>query len=257
MTTRSLLARANAGESLIGIGVPPSSPTLVEFAGFAGFDFVFIDVHQGAIDLESCENMVRAAEVSGVAPIIRLYKNDPTLIPGFMDMGAAGVIVPHLNTAEQARAVAEQARFRPNGRRGSNMAARAARYGFVPSAREYQDQVNRDAIIIGMIEEKQAVNNLPAILDVPGIDMLMIGMMDLAESLGVAGQWDHPTVQQAVDETIRQARAAGRHVCVPTMELDKAAEWVTNLRQRGVHFTVVSVYQVLIPACKRLLAARG
>ncbi len=255
MSARSLIARADAGEYLRGWAVAVASPALVEFGGYAGFEWTFIDVHQATIDAETCESMVRAAQNSGMVPIVRLYRNDPATISLYMDMGAGGVLVPHMNTREQAEAIVEQTRFRPVGRRGSNAAARAARYGFVSSVREYQDRVNEESIVIGMIEEKQAVDNLPEILKVPGIDIFMLGLMDMAESLGVAGHWEHPEVQKVVAEVVGQVRSAGRHICIPTMDLDKADEWAQIQRGRGVNFTVVSVYQVLGPATEEFLKA--
>ena len=255
MSGRSLIARANAGEYLRGWAVAAASPALMEFGGYAGFDWAYVDVHQATIDYETCESMIKAAQIAGIVSIVRLYQNDPSMIPLYMDMGASGVLVPHMNTREQAEAIVEQTRFRPVGRRGSNAAARAARYGFVPSIREYQDQVNEDSIVMGMIEEKQAVENLPEILKVPGIDIFMLGLMDMAESLGVTGHWDHPEVQRVVAEVVGQVRAAGRHICIPTMDLDKADEWAQTQQQRGVFFTVVSVYQVLAPAAEKFLKA--
>lgn len=255
MSTHTLLARADAGESLRGLAVAAAAPALVEFGGWAGFDWTFIDVHQAAIDAETCESMVRAAEHTGMAAVVRLPRPAPELIGPYLDMGAAGVVIPHMNTPELAAAVVEQARFRPEGRRGSNMAARAARYGLVGSAADYQARFNRGSILIGMVEEKSAVENLPAILEVPGIDLFMLGLMDLAESLGVPGQWDHQDVRSAVDEVVGRVRAVGRHVCVPTMDLDRAPGSIHELRQRGVHFTVVSVYQLLGAACRRFLAS--
>jgi 4-hydroxy-2-oxoheptanedioate aldolase len=254
MSTHPLLARADAGESLRGLAVAVAAPSLVEFGGWAGFDWTFIDVHQAAIDAATCESMLRAAERSGMTAFVRLPRAAPELISSYLDMGAVGVVVPHMDTAELAAAAVEQARFRPEGRRGSNMAARAARYGLVGSAADYQARFNRESVLIGMIEAKAAVDNLPAILEVRGIDLFMLGLMDLSESLGVPGQWDHPDVTKAVDEVVGRVRAAGRHVCVPTMDLDRAPGSVRELRERGVHFTVVSVYQLLSAACGRFLA---
>jgi 4-hydroxy-2-oxoheptanedioate aldolase len=133
------------------------------------------------------------------------------------------------------------------------MAARAVHYGFAGPASDYQARFNRESILIGMIEEHEAVGNLPKILDVAGIDVIMLGLMDLAESMGVPGQWNHPEVQGAVDQVVRLVRAAGRHVCIPTMELEKAPGSTDDLRVRGVHFTVVSAYQLLGAACQRFL----
>jgi 4-hydroxy-2-oxoheptanedioate aldolase len=254
MSTHPLLARADAGESLRGLAVAAAAPALVEFGGWAGFDWTFVDVHQAAIDAETCESMLRAAEHAGMTAFVRLPRPAPELIGPYLDMGADGVVVPHMNTAELAAAVVEQARFRPEGRRGSNMAARAARYGLVGSAAEYQARFNRESILVGMIEERSAVDNLPAILEVRGIDLFMLGLMDLSESLGVPGQWDHPDVRSAVDEVVGRVRGAGRHVCIPTMDLDRAPGSLRELRERGVHFTVVSVYQLLGAACRRFLA---
>jgi len=104
-----------------------------------------------------------------------------------------------------------------------------------------------------MIEEQEAVENLPAILAVPGIDLSMLGLMDLAESLGLPGEWQHPQVQRTVDEIVRQVRAADRHVCLPTMDLEAAPGFLEELPRRGIHFTVVGCHQLLAWACQRYL----
>ena len=91
------------GEYLRGWAVAVASPALVEFGGYAGFEWTFIDVHQATIDAETCESMVRAAQNSGMVPIVRLYRNDPAMISLYMDMGAGGVLVPHVNTQGAGR----------------------------------------------------------------------------------------------------------------------------------------------------------
>src|SRR5437762_2427434 len=131
---RERLAR---NKPLFGIFVNYPSPSLVELCGHIGYDWVFIDAEHGPLDLETCENMVRAAETAGIVPIIRLPYPDPTLVNRYLDTGAMGILVPHLGSASQARAFVDAAKYHPAGHRGAGSRTRAADFGFRRSASDY------------------------------------------------------------------------------------------------------------------------
>jgi 2-keto-3-deoxy-L-rhamnonate aldolase RhmA len=135
---------------------------MVEFAGYAGFDFVRIDISHNGFDLPTIVNMIRAAELCGVAPMVRV-DNDPFMINSVLEAGAVGVYVPDVSTAEKAKAVVDVVRFAPLGERGISGASRVAGYGGIGGA-DYRKFSNEEVMLGVQIESKQAAENIAAIL---------------------------------------------------------------------------------------------
>ncbi|HKB27572.1 MAG TPA: aldolase/citrate lyase family protein [Candidatus Limnocylindrales bacterium] len=189
------------------------SPALVELGGHIGYDWVFIDAEHGALDLETCEHMVRAAETAGIIPIIRLPYAEPDLVNRYLDTGAMGILVPHLASASQARAMVRAAKYHPTGGRGAGSRTRAADYGFRRSATDYASWANDETFVMGIVEDRAAIEELPEILRTPGIDGIVVGPSDLSQSFGVPGQLTHPSVVAAVDEISRQVLASSKALC--------------------------------------------
>jgi 4-hydroxy-2-oxoheptanedioate aldolase len=193
------------GQPLAGMFVGFPSPALVEMCGYAGFDFVIVDNEHGPQSLETTEHMIRAARCGGTIPVVRTAEAD---ILRVLDAGASGVQVPMVNTAEQARRIVEAARFPPLGLRSSAGTARAGGYTFFGGA-GYIERANAGVAVVLMIETAEAVANLDAILAVPGIDCLFVGLSDLALSMGHAGDNMHPRVQETLAGVFARAGAAG------------------------------------------------
>lgn len=202
-----------AGKPVVGPTIGFPSPQMVEIFGRVGFDFVFIDCEHGTITTESCEEMVRAAEVVGITPIVRVPDNSPQVILRHLDVGAQGVQVPHVNTKADALAVVEAVKYAPQGKRGM-AGSRWADYGLGMPLKDYVAFANEQTMIVAMIEDVEAVHNLGEILSVDGIDVLAIGPADLSASMGFPGQPGNPEVQKVIDDIIRQAKAAGKAVGV-------------------------------------------
>lgn len=187
----------------IFIGVP--SPALVEMAGHAGFDFVIIDNEHGPASLETTEHMLRAAHSSGIVPVVRTLETD---ILRVLDIGASGIQVPAVNTAEQARRVVAAAKYPPVGTRGAAFSTRAAGYGFFGGAPHVTASNDGIAVIV-MAETRQAIDNLDEIIKVPGIDAVFFGPNDLSFSMGHPGEMRHPEVVAAIEDGVRRTLAAG------------------------------------------------
>lgn len=220
------------GQTVFGLYVCIPSPLIIELAGNAGFDFVRIDISHSTADLGMIENMIRAAELSGLIPMVRV-NDDPQLIQSVLEAGAMGLVVPDVETGEKARSVVQAVRFPPLGSRGMFSAARSSRYGAVSGA-EYAEWSNKEILLGIQIESKEAVENLDEILEVDGIDMVLSGRGDLATSLGVAGQKTHPLVLAAEERIFSAARARGLSVSVnldPTAQ--NLADIVLSWRNKG------------------------
>jgi 2-keto-3-deoxy-L-rhamnonate aldolase RhmA len=239
-------AKLKAGQAVSVIAPTYTSAGLVELLGRVGFDVIFIDCEHGPAGWDDVENMVRAAELVNVTPIIRVQANDPSTITRALDRGAGGVQVPHVNTRAEAEAAVRHAKFAPIGHRGFA----GGRSAFGEKMTEYTRRANAETMVVVMLEEVEALENLDDILKVDEIDVFFVAPGDLAQSMGLPGQMDHPKVQAAIDDAVARIKAAGR---VPGGLVTPAT--VQRYRERGVRFLYVSLAAVLDPGAKGFIAA--
>ena len=220
---------------VIGPFMKISDPAMVEIAGFAGFDFVILDMEHGPVSLQQMQNMIRAAEVSGITPVIRTRDRIPESISQALDIGAQAVQIPQVTTAEEAHTVVQSAKFFPLGNRGVCRFVRAAGYSSV-DRKEYFAKANTTQVII-QIEGVLGIKNFDTILEVPGVDILFIGPYDLSQSMGLPGEIDHPDVIAMMKELVRKANNAGKYIGIFTDTLANAKLW----KEAGVHYLSYSV----------------
>jgi 2-dehydro-3-deoxyglucarate aldolase len=217
MNIKEMLRR---GRPTIGTWITLAHPAIAEMAAKAGFDWIAIDLEHSSISLRECEDMIRAIDLAGAAPLVRLTDNDPNLIKRVMDSGARGIIVPSVGSAEEARRAVAAVHYPPRGTRGVGL-ARAHGYG--ADFHGYLRRLPRETVVVAMIENARGVQNVEEILAVEGVDAYFLGPYDLSASLGVAGRISHPKVEAA----IAKVRAAGRRVGKPgglhVVEADPAA----------------------------------
>jgi 4-hydroxy-2-oxoheptanedioate aldolase len=209
MRANELSRRLAAGETAIGCIVYLPSARLTEIVSLIGFDFVVIDMEHGPIDIGVAEDMVRAAELRGVTPLIRITHNSPHLMLRALDIGAQGVHVPDVNTVEEARLAVASSKYGPGGHRGL-ASVRAADYGLKQPLGEYAPTANRETMVIAHIESERSIKNLDALLKVDGVDVYYLGLEDISNSLGIPGQSKDPRVVALVEEAIRQIAARGK-----------------------------------------------
>lgn len=210
MRTNTLKQQLHAGQAAFGVMCTFPSPQIVEMLGSLGFDWILLDNEHGSITADSAEACIAVAELTGMAPIVRPVANRPEIIAPFMDRGAWGVQVPHVNTAEEARAVVDAVKYAPQGHRGLFGASRAAGYGYSGSTADYTAAANRETLVCVMIEEVEAIENLPEMLKVPGVDVYFIGSGDLSQAMGYTGQSTHPEVLKMMERGVKTITAAGR-----------------------------------------------
>lgn len=203
-------AKLDAGKCCIGMVITLNDPAVSELAGDAGFDFTWIDAEHGPHTLESVMGHVMAVRGTDCAPFVRVAWNDPVLLKPVLDLAPAGVIIPMVCDAEQARAAVSACKYPPRGVRGCGI-RRGARYGAVPF-NEYLKSAAAEPLVIVQIEHVDAVKNLDEILAVPGIDSICIGPCDLACSMGLVEDLGSPEVDRVVEEIMRKAKAAGMTV---------------------------------------------
>ncbi len=211
LRTNELRARLAAGRRVHGLINSIPAPLLVEMIGYAGFDFVILDLEHVGVNPQTLEDLIRAAECCGLTPLVRVPGVEPGTILRALDAGALGIVVPRVQNADQARQAVRAARYHRLGERGIS-GGRTTGFGTLPLA-EYLALANREVMVVAMIEDASGVEHVDAIAAVPGIDMVLEGAIDLSQSLGVPAQAQHPRVQDAVRHIAAACRARGVPFC--------------------------------------------
>jgi 4-hydroxy-2-oxoheptanedioate aldolase len=199
-----------AGKTVIGTSGSATGETAV--LADAGFDFILFDTQHSPVEVKQLIPAITAMKGKKAAPIVRVSDNRADLICFALDAGARGIIVPMVNTRAEAEAVVRACKYYPEGNR-SNAGVRGE-WGEQPTYRDYLDTVNKDLMIIPMLETNQAITNLDEILSVPGIDVLLIGPSDLSIELGVPLDYAADKYQASLDKI---AAACKQHNVVPGM----------------------------------------
>lgn len=248
MKINATKAKLKAGGTVHGLFVRYPDASLAEVLGYQPWDFLMFDGEHGTLEPRDAENLVRAAELRGVTPIIRVPTNLPPVILRLLDTGAQGLHVPWVNSGPEAEAAVRAVKYQPRGIRGL-AGVRAADYGQAGSLADYVQQANAETLVVIHIETIEAVERLPDIVSIDGIDVIFIGPTDLSHSLGVPGQPQHPTVQAAmqriIDGVARTDKALG--ILVPTAAA--ARQW----QERGARYIATTIESILCPAAAEYL----
>ena len=210
MRENTLKQKLENGKAVFGVMTTFPSAPVVEMLGYLGFDWVLLDNEHGSITIDNVEDLVRAADLTGIAPIVRPVANRPEIIAPFLDRGAWGVQVPHVNTAQEARESVDAVKYYPEGHRGIFSRSRPADYGFSGATADYVKTANRNTLVCLMLEEVEAIDNLGELVTVDGVDVYFIGSGDLSQSMGYPGQQTHPEVQAQMEKGVKIIRDAGR-----------------------------------------------
>lgn len=204
--TGRLLRSLHDGRAVVGFAHSIRDEALSETFRSAEVDFVLVDLQHVAIGLETLQRTLIALQPSDVGVLVRPPSNDPVLVGQIFDVGATGVIVPMVNTADDARRAVAAAKYSPDGMRSWGP-RRVAMFHGDPVA--YAREANDDAVVIVQIETAEAVQNLDAILAVPGLSGVMVGPSDLAISLGYSHDRQNPAVLDTIQAVLDRSRAAG------------------------------------------------
>lgn len=216
MKPNSLRTRLQAGQPVIGTMIQEvNSPFIVHALANAGFDFVYVDMEHGRFGLESAVDLIQTIRLSNMVPLVRVPDNQYFWIARLMDAGAQGVMIPRVETRQQAEAAVQSVRYPPVGQRGLAVARGHNDYGRQdPLA--FSEEANRENLLIIQIESKSAAENVDKIISVPGVDVALIGPGDLSLSLGIPTKMDHPLMVEAVEKVVASCKQhkviAGLHV---------------------------------------------
>ncbi|MFZ2330685.1 MAG: aldolase/citrate lyase family protein, partial [Atribacterota bacterium] len=233
------------GEKTFGPFLKLIDPAVVEIMGFAGFDFVIIDQEHGPISVETAQNMIRAAESVNITPIIRVAKNDESLILRALDIGAQGIEIPQINCKDDALQAVNSVKYFPQGMRGMCRFVRAANYSSLDKFKHFESS-NKETMVIIHIEGVEGIDNLDEILTVSGIDVIFIGPYDLSQSLGIPGQVESPLVEERMQEVVFKCEQQRISVGTFTDDIQTAKKWISL----GVQYMSFSVdVGILYKAC--------
>lgn len=232
--TNHFKAMLGDGPVQLGFWLSLANPNIAEICAGAGYDWVLIDAEHGAQTLPGIADQLRAVDATPpCSAIVRVPGHDPVTIRQVLDLGAQTIMVPMVDTAQQAATIVRAARYPPEGERGIG-GARAARWGRYPA---YVAEANTQLCVIAQIETAEAVANIETIAAVDGIDALFIGPADLAASLGLLGAANFPELAKITGEALNRIRAAGK----PCGILSRDDRLVQQYLDGGASFLAVGI----------------
>jgi 4-hydroxy-2-oxoheptanedioate aldolase len=203
----SLRAAIARGQATLGYLVTTPSPQIVQALARTGVDWLMIDTEHAPIGIESVAALVASTAGTPVTPIVRVPAARPELVKPVLDCGALGVVFPQIATRQEAEATVQAVRYAPDGQRGYGPTYAALRWGL--SSLEYLKAANDAVLNVVLIESPAGVDALDDILKVSGLDVVAVARGDLSQSLGVAGQLDHPRLVEMVARAEAKIRAHG------------------------------------------------
>jgi len=237
--TRERLAK---GEVVYGCGLQiyRSSEIPRAFAA-AGFDYVFIDMEHGSLNLETVHDMIVSSNLAGITPIVRVGEVQYTLCARLLDQGAQGIILPRVEDPKALEEALSWMKFPPMGKRG---------YGINPTMIDYETRAfpeiiehqNRSNLVVVQFETTTAISRADEMLSQKGVDIVMVGPADLSISLGVPGEFDHPLMIEAISKVIAKCNQHGVVPGIQTRSVAMARQWV----ERGMRFVGVAAEYVLL-----------
>jgi 4-hydroxy-2-oxoheptanedioate aldolase len=228
-----------AGQQQIGIWNTIPGPVVTELLAGAGFDWIVLDTEHSLTDIPDLMGMLQTVAPYPVAPVVRPQANDTVLIKRALDMGAQTLLLPYVQTREEAEAAVRAMRYAPRGIRGVSGMTRASRFGAI---KDYVQRAEEELCLIVQVETGEAVDRIEEIALVDGVDAVFIGPSDLAASLGHPGNAAHPDVVAKVEEAILRLKAVG----VPSGILTLDQSFAKRCIELGTTFTAVGVDMALL-----------
>jgi len=224
MRKSDLKQKITSGQLSIGSWITLGNTAIGEILSNSGYDWLVVDLEHSMISMEQAGELIRAIDLSGVAPLVRLTSNSEQQVKRIMDAGSHGIVVPMVNTREEAERAVASTRYGPQGSRGVGL-ARAQAYG--AEFGEYLDWQKNEPIVIVQIEHEKALANLEDIFSTQGVDGFIIGPYDLSCSMSIPGEFDHPDFKKAVDYIRSTGQkmgcTSGLHIVEPDTERLRSA----------------------------------
>lgn len=239
LTKNMFKAAIKAGRQQIGLWSSLPDPIVAEVLGGCGFDWLLLDTEHATNDLRTVMLQLMALKGAGTHPIVRVRWNDTALMKQYLDAGAQTILVPMVNSAEEARAAAAATRLPPRGIRGLATATRASDYGRFAG---YATKANDEVCCLVQVETKEALAEIEAIAAIEDVDGIFIGPGDLAASHGFPGQPLHPEMQPVIEDAVKRIRKAGKPAGILTFNEEfaqKAIGWGTLFTAVGADLPIL------------------
>ncbi len=236
------------GRTQYGLWLGLPDTTCAEICAGAGFDWLVVDTEHGPFDLPATLGHLQAIAAYDVQAVVRPVSDDRNVLKQLLDTGVQTLVVPMVESAEQARELVRSVRYPPDGVRGLGTAlARAARWHGIP---EYLHKANEQICLMAQVETIRAVEALPGILEVDGVDGIFIGPSDLSASMGHIGNARHPDVVEVIRDILRRTRAAGKAAGILVLGADQARAY----RELGANMIGIGTDTLLLANSARQLA---
>lgn len=223
----NLLTQASHSTPLVGLIVKMSNYAIIELAGHLNFDFVLIDTEHGVGGGLELDQHLRAADAAGIPAVVRVSTLSRTEVARALDGGAIGVVIPQVESTEEAATAVQFAHYPPIGRRGLATSTRAGHQG-VLTAEEHLAAAKKDTLVIVQIESRAGVENCASIFAVPGVSALWIGLNDLTLEYGHHNQLEHPEIQAALNTVLTHAHATSTPVFIIADDDETARLWAAR-----------------------------
>jgi len=222
---------------------------VAEILAGAGYDWIAVDMEHTSITYETLPALLSGIHAQGAESFVRIEDNNPAVIKRVLDCGAGGIIVPLVNSPEEARAAVLAAKYPPEGVRGVSL-GRASGYG--NNFQDYFDSINDQVIVLAQIEHHLAVERIDEIVGVEGLDGVFLGPYDLSGSMGIVGQFEHPRMADARKRVIEASKRAGKAVGIHEVSPDASA--MRALLEEGFNFLACSLDTVFLGNAARTVA---
>ena len=247
MPENRFLTALRAGQSQIGIWCTIPGPVVAEVLAGCGYDWILLDCEHALTDVPDILPMLQAVSAYPVQPVVRPASHDPAVIKRLLDHGAQTLLIPFVQSAEEARALVRATRYAPAGTRGVSWLTRAGSYGGDP---DYVARANDQICLLVQVETPEAVDRIEEIAAVDGVEGIFVGPADLAAAMGHPGNAAHPDVVARVDQALTRIRAAGKPAGILTLDADR----IRRALDLGSSFTAVGVDIALLRGSAAALA---
>jgi len=225
----NLKQRLNSNEAVLGTMITVfDSPELAKILKVCGFDFFVVDCEHGHFDYSAVGHICALAREAGIPAIIRIPEARREIVLKYMEMGAAGLLLPNCDTVEQAQALVAYSKYYPMGNRGVSLLRAHTGFEKVDVATEYMKQCNEENVLMIQVESPLSVENLDKILSIDGIDAAFVGPNDLSQSMGIMGQTENPRFIEAVEYVISTAKAKGKYSGIHMMSVPALQPWIAK-----------------------------